>query len=561
MALKDQIQSIIKGEVLDDQQTLNTYSKDASIFIIKPQLVVFPKDSEDIKALVKYINENPEQNLSLTPRAAATCMSGGPLNDSIILDMTKYFNSVLEVGDNFAMTQPGVFYRDFEKKTLEKGLILPCYTSSREICTVGGMVGNNAAGEKSLSFGQTEKWVRKLKVILSDGNEYEIYPIDKNVLSNKVSQNNLEGEIYKKISELINENLELIKSSQPHTSKNSTGYYLWKVSDEQTFDLTKLIVGSQGTLGIVTEIEFQLIKPKPQTAMLEIELQNLEKLDQIVNTVLEFKPESFECFDDATLKAATKYIGEIAKDFKKTHGFEVYLKILPEYLMSLAGQLPKLILIAEFTGENEGEEIDLAQKAKEALTKFNIHLRVIHSNDEEKYWIIRRDSFNILRHHSGENMRTAPFIDDIIISPKDLPQFLPRLQELLKQYEGKIIYTIAGHIGNGNFHIIPLMNFSDENIRSLIPEISEKVFNLVFEFKGSMAAEHNDGLVRGPYLPKMYGEQMYQLFKEVKEIFDPKKIFNPHKKTDATIKYSMDHLDHGVKLKEVEDYAATPKPT
>src|SRR3989344_5848563 len=137
MALKDQIQSIIKGEKLDDQQTLNTYSKDESIFIIKPQLVLFPKDSEDIKALVKYINENPEQNLSLTPRAAATCMSGGPLNDSIILDMTKYFNSVLEVGDNFDRTQPGVFYRDFEKKTLEKGLILPCYTSSREICTVG----------------------------------------------------------------------------------------------------------------------------------------------------------------------------------------------------------------------------------------------------------------------------------------------------------------------------------------------------------------------------------------------------------------------------------------
>ena len=556
MDLKQKLSEFIKGDILDDEESLNLYSKDASVFIVKPKIIVCPKDSEDIKALVKFVIDNPDLELSLTPRAAATCMSGGSLNDSIILDMTKYFNNVLEIGEDFAVTQPGVFYRDFEKKTLEKGLLLPCYTSSRELCTVGGMVGNNSAGEKSLSFGATERWVKKLKVILSDGLEYEISPVEISNLSNKSSQNDLEGEIYLKINNLIDANTELIKAAEPKTSKNSTGYYLWKVKNDQTFDLTKLISGSQGTLCIVTEITFNLIKPNPKTAMLEIELENLDNLDEIVNTVLEFKPESFECFDDQTLKTAVKYISEIAKEFKNTHGFQVYYNLLPEYLDFLTGQTPKLVLIAEFTGVNETDLILEAEKTKDALAKFNIQVKVVKEEHEEKYWIIRRGSFNILRHHSGENLRTAPFIDDIIVPPKDLPNFLPKLQEILKEYEGKIIYTIAGHIGNGNFHIIPLMNFHDENIRSLIPEISEKVFSLVLEFNGSMAAEHNDGLIRSQYLPKMYGEEVFQLFKEVKEIFDPKNIFNPHKKTDATQKFSMDHLDDGEKSKVIEDYAA-----
>ena len=146
MGIAEQIKPLIKGEIVDDPQVLETYSKDASIFKVKPQVVIFPKDAADISALVKFCSDNT--GYSLTPRAAATCMSGGAINESIILDMTRYFNKVISVSENSATTQPGVFYRDFEKETLKKGVILPCYTSSREICTVGGMVGNNSAGEK-----------------------------------------------------------------------------------------------------------------------------------------------------------------------------------------------------------------------------------------------------------------------------------------------------------------------------------------------------------------------------------------------------------------------------
>src|SRR3989344_4765436 len=553
MSVADQIRPLIAGETIDDPEVLETYSKDASIFKVTPKLVVFPKDSKDICSMVAFCSQN--SGFSLTPRAAGTCMSGGAINDSLILDMTKYFNKIISVSENSATAQPGVFYRDFEKETLKKGVLLPCYTSSRELNTVGGMVGNNSAGEKFLYYGQTERYVSKVKTILSDGNEYEFYPLDKEALSKKCRQNDFEGNLYKKISELVFNNLEAIRLAEPKTSKNSTGYYLWKVWNGTVFDMSKLIVGSQGTLGIVTEIEFKLVKPHQYTAMLEIELGNLDNLDQIVSKVLEFTPESFECFDDATLKTSLKYLPDIEKEFKKIHGMAVYYKFIPFFVEMLMGQLPKLVLIAEFTSDNPEDAVEQARKAQAGLAAMRINTRVVLSNDEEKYWIIRRNSFNVLRHHSGNKLRTAPFIDDIVVNPAVLPQFLPKLRAILNEYKGKIIYTIAGHIGNGNFHIIPLMDFSDATVVEIIPELSRKVFDLVIEYKGWIAAEHKDGMVRGSYLAKMYGAKITGLFSQVKDIFDPKNIFNPHKKINASYEFNDNHIDRSVAFK-VDDYTA-----
>lgn len=542
MDLKTEVQKIIQGQVLDDEQTLTTFSKDASIFAIKPKLVVSPLNTQDISSLVNLINKNPKSKITLTPRAAGTCMSGGSLTESIVLDMTKHFNKVIEITESTAITQPGVFYRDFEKETLKKNLLLPCYTSSRELNTVGGMVGNNSAGEKTLSYGQTERYVKNLKMVFSDGNEYIVTPLTKTELDKKIAQKDFEGKLYKNIWDLIQDNQKIISQSPPDTSKNSTGYNLWKVWDGKIFDLTKLITGSQGTLGIVTEIEFNLVHPKPISYTIVLTLHDLKQLDKLINQVLTHNPESFECYDDQTLKAASSYLADLVKDFKNSNGISSYIKLIPEFLMKVRKQFPPLVLLAEFTGDTDKEVLEKCHQTVKTLSEFKIQAQILKTKDAEKYWIIRRQSFNLLRLHT-QGKRTAPFIDDIIVNPIHLEEFLPKLDEILKPYEGKLTYTLAGHIGNGNFHIIPLMDFSDKSSVELIPEVSEKVFDLVFSFKGSMAAEHNDGLVRGPYLEKMYGEQVYQLFKEVKEIFDPNNIFNPNKKVDATFEYSLGHIN------------------
>lgn len=540
MPIKDLLKNRFKGEILEDEQTLSIFSKDASLFEIKPKTVICPKDSEDIKALVTTAIDNPQEKLSLTVRSGGTDMSGGAVNDSIILDMTKYFNRILEIGPDFAITQPGVFYRDFEKETLTHDLLLPCYPASRELCTVGGMASNNSAGEKTLLYGQTENFIKSLKMVLADGNEYIFSPLSPSEMDKKFAQTDFEGNIYRGIYSIIKENYDLLQKAKPNVSKNTAGYYLWNVWDGKNFDLTKLLVGSQGTLGIITEIEFRLVKPTKHSKLLVMFLKDLKNLGNIVNRVLEFKPESFESYDDYTLKFALKFLPEIIHVFKPKNLLSLAFQFIPETIMTLTGGMPKLILLAEFTSDSEEEVDGKCEQAQEAVKKFKLKTRITSSEEEaRKYWTIRRESFNLLRHHV-QHKRTAPFIDDIVVRPEHLPEFLPKLRKILDQY--KLIYTVAGHIGNGNFHIIPLMDFSDPRSREIVPELSEKVYDLVFKYDGSMTAEHNDGMVRGPYLEKMYGEKIYHLFKQVKRLFDPMDIFNPHKKVDAKLDFSLAHL-------------------
>ncbi len=538
-----EIKIFFHGDVENNETILTEYSKDASLFTVKPQLVVFPKDTEDIKNLVKFVSErkHKEPNLSLTARSAGTDMTGGPLNESIILSFTRYFNQIKEVGDGYAVVEPGVYYRDFEKETLKRGFLLPSYPASRDICTVGGMVANNAGGEKTLVYGKTQDYVEELKAVFSDGHEYTVGKLTKSELDNKLGQQDFEGELYRKIWQLVTENQDVLKNAKPKVSKNSSGYAFWDVWDGTHFDLTKLLVGSQGTLGIITEIKFRLVPAKKYSKLLVIFLKNLDPLVEITHTVLPFTPESFESFDDHTFKFALKFLADVGNVLGSKNLLTLAVQFLPELWMMLTGGVPKLIMLVEFAGDNEEEIDEKLTKLNEELQKFNIKTRITKTTSEaRKYWTMRRESFNLLRKHV-KGKRTAPFIDDVIVDPDKLEEFLPRLKSILDAYP-HLIYTIAGHVGNGNFHIIPLMDLHDESQKQLIHELSDKVYDVVLEFGGSISAEHNDGLIRSPYLKKLFGEKVYSLFEETKRIFDPKNIFNPRKKVGGDIEYALRHI-------------------
>ena len=598
--MKSEIQNFFKGEVEDSEETLKKYSHDASVFEVRPQVVVFPKDSEDVKNLVKWVSENSARQdlaekygkLAITCRCAGTDMSGGAIGESIIMDFTRHMNKLISFdmklpSKNFGAfalgvtgqgthdapnsspsasitVEPGMFYRDFEKITLEKGMILPCYTASKSINAMGGMFGNNSAGEKTLKYGKTEDYIVKTKIVFADGVEQEVKSIPISEVLNK-------GELYTRVLNLIKENEIEIKQAKPNVHKNSAGYYIWNVIGKSLFiknsavltlpgvpggthndqnfsqtnsyfDLNKLLVGSQGTLGIATEITFRLVPNPKYSKLVAIFTNDLAPLGRLVDEILELKPETLESYDDKTMKLAVRFF----PDFLKNKGFFGMIKFmwsfLPELRMMLSGGFPKLILLAEFSGESDESVhkkcVDLAEKIKHF--KLKVH---ITRNEAEagKYWDIRRESFALLRKHV-RGKRTAPFIDDIIVRPEFLPKFLPLLDGILKEYEKDLTYTVAGHAGDGNFHIIPLMDFSKENTAQIITELSDKVYDLVLRFQGSITAEHNDGIIRTPYLEKMYGEHIIKIFREIKQIFDPKNIFNPGKKVGGTKEYLRSHL-------------------
>jgi len=532
-----------RGETSEEAKVLDVYSRDASLFEVIPQLVVYPRDAVDIGILVKAANAAHAmgENVSLTARAAGTDMSGGPLTESVVVDMTRHLNRVIEVGEGYAITEPGVFYRDFEKATLAKGWLLPSYPASRELCALGGMLANNSGGEKTLTYGKTIDYVEELKVVLRDGHLYTLGKISLSELENKKKLPSVEGEIYRALHQLILDHFDLIKSAKPKVSKNSAGYYLWDIYDAEnkTFNLAKLFVGSQGTLGLIVEAKLRLIKPKSASRLLTIMLPKIDAVAEVANRVLKFKPESFESYDDHTLKIAVSVFPQLAKRLGGNI-FSILFNFLPEFWAVLTGGMPKMILLAEFTADTAEAASRQAKLAEAALHDLHLRTKVTKTAKEtEKFWLIRRESFNLLRQHV-HGKRTAPFIDDIIVQPNKLPEFLPKLYALLDEY--KLTYTIAGHVGDGNFHIIPLMNVYDPDAARVIRELGRKVYELTVQFGGSITGEHNDGLIRTPYLELMFGEKVCALFAETKKIFDPDNIFNPGKKVNGNLEFALAHL-------------------
>jgi FAD/FMN-containing dehydrogenase len=583
--MKDDIKKFFEGDVDDSPETLEKYSRDASIFEVRPQLVVYPRHAKDIEKLVQWAmqtksdalqgDSNPlYADISLSVRAAGTCMSGGSLNESIIVDVMKYMNRLGDIRlvapytirPNFPKStdvaiaaeikvEPGVFYRDLEAKLAEQHLLLPCFTASKSINALGGMFGNNSGGELTLRYGKMEDYVKELKVVFFDGHEYVVKPLTRRELYTKMAETTREGEIYKRIFDIVSNNEKTIAAARPYINKNSAGYYLWNIwrkneKGEEVFDLAQVLIGSQGTLGIVTEMTLRVVELAEKSRLVVAMLPTLERLGEIVDTILPFDPTSIESYDDKTFSLAARYFSEFVKEKGLIGTFKYAWRFMPEFFMMLRGGVPKLIMLIEFQGNDEAVLNAKCEGVMQMLKPFGLKTRkILDPKESEKYWSVRRDSFALLRKHSGSK-HTAPFIDDIIVPPEHLPAFLPQINAMISKHK-ELVYTIAGHAGNGNFHIIPLMDFKNPKILEIVPQLSEEVYDLVLRYQGSITAEHNDGIVRTPYLIKQYGPEVMRLFGEVKKAFDPETVFNPGKKVavinqagngGGTLEYLKNHI-------------------
>lgn len=536
------------GDIDDSKELTEKYSHDASMFEIIPKLVIAPKTAKDVQIAVALVAEEKkhDKDLSLTARSAGTDMSGAAINDSIIVDFNKYLTKIISVTETHGVVQPGAFYRDFDAETLKKGVLLPTFPASRDLCSVGGMINNNSGGEKSLEFGKTELFVPELQFVFADGIERTVKPLTRTQLIAKMAQKDFEGKVYKGLFDLIEANYDEIKAAKPNVSKNSTGYKLWDIWDRETgiFDLTQAIIGAQGTLGLVTEGTFKLIPRTKHSGLLVLFMHDIDDLGELIPVVLKHKPATFEGFDDATLLLAMKFMPSFLKMLGPIRFIHLLFTLIPDGLQLLRG-FPKLVLMVEFTGDTEDE----VRTKIHALHKDLAHLKAryeINGFEEdategasEKFWIMRRYSFQLLR-SKVKDKHTAPFIDDLIVNPEYLSEFFPKIRKIIKKY--KLLATIAGHMGDGNFHIIPLMKLEDPKDRKKLLPAMREVNELVLHYKGSLSGEHNDGLVRGPWLEEMYGKHMVELFRATKDIFDPQHIFNPHKKANSDWDYSFSHI-------------------
>lgn len=544
MHIYDELQTFFQGELDTSKEKLEIYSHDASLFELKPKIVASPRDSRDIESIVSWVLKNKSANpeLSITPRSAGTDMSGGAIGQSIVLDMTTHFHEITKLTRESARLQPGVYFRDFDAKTSGIGVMLPSYPASRDLCTIGGMVSNNSGGEKSLQYGKTDLYVTELSIVLSDGKEYVVKPLTKDELVRKMTQNDFEGKLYKKTFDLLEKHYDEIQAAKPKVSKDSTGYHLWNVWNRETglFDLTKLFVGAQGTLGIITDIKVKLVERPEHSGVLVGYLKNIDSLGDIITTVLKHQPATFESFDDNTLWLSFKFFFSFIKKLGFKRWVQLAFQLIPDGFMLIKG-VPQLVLMIEFTGHSVEEVEHKIDAMKKELEPFPFTYLEKDETEEkaQKFWIMRRESFNLLR-SKVKDKHTAPFIDDFVVPPANLSEFLPKLRVIIKKY--KLLATIAGHMGDGNFHVIPLMKIEDPNERLKLQPAMKEVNELVLSYDGSISGEHNDGMVRGPWLERMYGPSVFGHMKEVKNLYDPENIFNPHKKTDADWDFSFSHI-------------------
>ena len=539
------LRKLIKGEISTDPIVRQEVSHDASVYELIPEAVVRPVNSDDIEKLVKFVSKHKTAypKLAITPRSAGTDMSGGSIGTSLILDMTTHFNEIESLKGTLLKTQPGVYMRDIDPLLYDQNLHLGCVPASRAINTIGGMVGNNSGGERSLQYGNTERWVRELKVVFADGNEYTVKPLNQKQLQQKLKETTYEANLYRKVYELIEKNYDRIKNARPHVNKNSMGYNLWSVWDRDTgiFDMTRLITGSQGTLGVITDITIEAVPKAPHSGLLLAYLPSIKNLGDVIATVMHHEPATFEGFDNITFNLGLRYFNT----FRKQLGTKEYLRqqaILLKSVAKFKGHIPSMFLMIEFDGQTKGEVLDKISILHDDLKSFKLHMEVeADEASSAPFWKIRRAALSLLK-NQVHGRYASPFIDDMAVAPRYLPEFIPQLRKVIRKY--KLPATIQGHFGDGNFHVIPLMDIAGSKDQAKLEPVMRELIPIVLKYGGTMAGEHNDGMVRGPWLPAMFGQDVYDIFKETKEIFDPQYIFNPHKKTDASWEYSMSHIRH-----------------
>ncbi len=522
------IKSIIEGDVDVSAETLKKCSHDASIFEVTPTAVIYPKNLSDLSELIHFVSEKKRKgvSVSLTPRAGGTCMSGGPLTQSYVVDLTRYFNSIDEVNTTTrtVWVESGVMHVDIEKATHPLGLFFAPYTSSRDICGIGGMIGNNASGEKSVKYGPTSSNINRLNIILSDGNEYFFEPLTVIELEEKKALQTFEGELYRKITKLIDKNWNVIDKNHPRVKKNAAGYPLWDLwNDDHThFNMSRLFIGSQASLGIVTKAELSLVNFPKATRMIVAPITNLSDLNLIVKTLLRHNPDVCETFDHHTYDLAKKY-----------HPIEAERANIAE------GK--HMVVFGIYSGDSQHEADVLAGQAKEELERMGKEVFWVESPDViESFLVIRRKSFRMLLEHPHSDKRAMAFLEDTIVPLEHYGEFLSALEAILAEYD--MTYTYAGHIGDGSIRLVPLVNMELDGAQEMVMEVEKRVNNLVFAFGGSMSADHNDGIIRTPFLEQMYGKEMVALFAKIKKVFDPLNIFNPGKKIGSTLKYAIDHM-------------------
>lgn len=508
-SLENDLKNNFKGDVHFDQLSKKIYSVDASIFEVEPIGIVIPKDKQD---LLDALQIATEYKVATIPRGAATGITGGCLGKGLIIDTSKYLNKILEINikEKYAICEPGVIQDRLNEALSPFGYRLGPDTSTGNRATIGGMLANNAAGARSLHYGRMVDHVESVEIALTGGRLMDCSLLDKSQWAAKIQQENIEGHIYREVARIQHQYREEIQHRFPKIPRHVSGYNLDQLLAESPINFSKLIAGSEGTLGIATQIKVKIAKKLKHTGLCVIHVKDMIGTMNDVISMLDFCPISLEMIDDKILE-----MGRLSPSVRNKLGWLI--------------DKPQAVFVAEFEAETSQEvhkKLDAFSAKMKSLNIGYAHVLLDNTKEMNNVWDVRKAGLGLLLSKRTYN-RAIAFIEDVSVAPENLALFMKEFCDYLKRV-GKQA-GIYGHVGSGCMHIRPYIDLRKPEEITQMVQIMSDVSDMVLRYSGALSGEHGDGLIRSWLNEKMFGKKLYQAFKELKAAFDPQNLMNPGK--------------------------------
>ncbi len=492
---------VVRGDVFGDIVHRAAYSSDASIYQITPLCVVAPRNAGDIVAVVKYAVAN---GVPVVARGAGSGLAGESLCSGIVFDISRYMNRIISVSNDGGMVvcEPGVVLDDLNNCLAGYGRKIGPDPSSSNRATIGGIVANNSTGAHSLQYGHIADYVESIEAVLADGSIVEF--------KNDSDPAGIEDEkitsIAKQCMSVLAGKEDVIARTLPKTKRNRCGYNIAHICHNGKVDLAKLMAGSEGTLAIFTKITLRTVPVPPVKALLQLEFDSLEKMAKAVPIIVSSGASTCDVMDKNVIGMA--------------------IESLPEYRDILPGGAEVVLLVEHTgsTGEVVGEKIDRTDSAVGTLASGRSVF--FEPKQQKRVWRSRKDAVPLLFRQKSRK-HPVEFVEDISVDNTRLAEYVAGLKRVQKRYD--VSFSCYGHAGDGELHIRPNLDLSDPVDLDKMRSIANEVFELAWSLGGSISGEHADGLLRAAFIRRQYGDEVYKLLCEIKNIFDPAGLMNPGK--------------------------------
>ena len=532
------LRSHLDGEVFDSQKIREYFSTDASVLHMQPSLVVYPRTTNDVRKIARFSWQLAEKGhiLPVTARGSGTDQTGAAVGNGIVLAFPVHLNKILELDSQqkLVRVQPGVNFKTLQDTLRTHGLFIPSFPTSYAYSTVGGAIANNTAGEKALKYGSLVNWVDKLEVVLANGELIQTGRLNRREVEKKKGLTTMEGDLYRAVDGVLTEHDTALDEYYERllVSKDGVGYNLGDVRRKDgSVDLTPLFVGSQGTLGIVTEA---ILKAAPYEPHAEVVVASFDTLDEMIQAA-----GIIRSYDASLLEVIDKNLIEFVQREQTV--------LFPT---ELVGDVPPAaMLFAEFDDLSAKVRQKKVKKVLKALAPLTD--RVVTESgveEQEKLWSLRHSSaLAIIYNQDGKT--AVPVIEDAVVPFERLQDLFEVIYGLFEKHHLKAV--VWGHAGDANLHIYPLLDLQKTGDCQKVFRLMDEYYRAVLELGGTIAGEHNDGRLRAPFVKLQVGDEMTTVFSEIKQAFDPYAILNPGVKTGTEVKelvsllrkeYSLTHL-------------------